>query len=57
VPLNQPLRVESRELRVRGRHHTHAAQILDAKGRLLAQSKGVFIAIDPRRVFAGFLDR
>jgi uncharacterized protein (TIGR00369 family) len=57
VPLNQPLRVESRQLRVRGRYHTHAAEILDAKGRLLAQSRGVFVAIDPRRMFARFVSR
>lgn len=57
VPLNQPLRVESRELRVRGRRHTHAAEILDARGRLLAQSQGVFIAIDPHRRFARFVGR
>jgi uncharacterized protein (TIGR00369 family) len=57
VPLNQPLRVESREIRVQGRYHTHAAEILDAKGRLLAQSQGVFIAIDPRRTFASFVGR
>jgi len=57
VPLNQPLRVESRELRVRGRYHTNAAEILDGKGQLLAHSEGVFVAIDPERRFAKFVDR
>jgi uncharacterized protein (TIGR00369 family) len=57
VPLNQPLRVESRELRVRGRYHTNAAEILDAKGQILAHSQGVFVAIDPKRSFRKFVNR
>jgi len=57
VPLNQPLRVESCELRVRGRYHTNAAEIRDDKGRLLAHSEGVFVAIDPERRFAKFVNR
>lgn len=52
VPLNKPLRVESRELRVRGRRHTNVAEILDAEGKVLARSTGTFIAIDPQRMFA-----
>src|SRR5579871_2002292 len=31
VPLNQPLRVESREVSVRGRRHINMAQILNSK--------------------------
>jgi uncharacterized protein (TIGR00369 family) len=57
VPLNKPLRVESREVRVRGRYHTNAAQILNQKGEVLARSKGLFIAIDPHKMFAKFVDR
>jgi len=57
VPLNQPLRVESREVSVRGRRHTNMAEILDEKGEVLARSKGVFIAIDPHKMFAKFVDR
>lgn len=57
VPLNQPLRVESREVRVRGRYHTNAAEILNQKGEVLAQSKGLFIAIDPHKMFARFVER
>jgi uncharacterized protein (TIGR00369 family) len=57
VPLNKPLRVESREVRVRGRYHTNAAQILNQKGEVLAHSKGLFIAIDPHKMFARFVDR
>jgi len=57
VPLNQPLRVESREVQVRGRHHTNQAEILNPKGEVLARSKGLFIAIDPKKMFAKFVDR
>ena len=57
VPLNQPLRVESREGRVRGRRHFNMAEILNQKGEVLARSKGLFIAIDPHRMFAKFVDR
>jgi uncharacterized protein (TIGR00369 family) len=51
VPLNRPLRVESRETAKRGRRLTRAAEILDEKGTVLARSRGVFVIIDPRRVF------
>jgi uncharacterized protein (TIGR00369 family) len=52
VPLNKPLRVESHELSKRGRRLTHTAEISDATGKLLARSKGVFIIIDPGKLFA-----
>ena len=57
VPLNKPLRVESRELRVKGRTHVNVAEILNGKGEPLARSRGKFIAIDPQRMFAKFVDR
>jgi uncharacterized protein (TIGR00369 family) len=57
VPLDKPLRVESREVRVRGRQHTNMAEILNPKGEVLARSRGIFIAIDPHRMFAKFVDR
>jgi uncharacterized protein (TIGR00369 family) len=57
VPLNQPLRVKSREVRVRGRQHTNMAEILNAKGQVLARGRGLFIAIDPRRMFAKFVEK
>ncbi len=50
VPLNKPLRVDSRELRVRGRRHYHMAEILNEDGKVLARSRGLFIAIDPKRL-------
>jgi len=52
VPLNQPLRVESREVKVKGRKHINMAEILNGKGEVLARSEGLFIAIDPKRMFA-----
>jgi uncharacterized protein (TIGR00369 family) len=54
VPLQQPLRVESREVKVRGRKHINMAEILNEKGEVLARSQGLFIAIDPHRMFAKF---
>ena len=57
VPLNQPLRVESREVRVFGRCHVHEAEILNRKGEILAQGRGTFIAIDPHRMFGKFVER
>lgn len=51
VPLNKPLTVVSREVSKRGRRLTRTAEIVDEKGRVLAQSRGVFIIIDPARVF------
>ena len=57
VPLNKPLRVESREVRVRGRRHVNMAEILDSKGEVLARSRGLFIAIDPEKMFAKFVEK
>ena len=57
VPLNKPLRVESREVRVRGRQHVNMAEILNKKGEVLASSRGLFIAIDPHKMFARFVER
>jgi uncharacterized protein (TIGR00369 family) len=57
VPLHHSLRVESRELSVRGRRHVNVAEILNAKGEVLARGKALFIAIDPHKMFAKFVDR
>jgi uncharacterized protein (TIGR00369 family) len=57
VPLNQSLRVESRELRVSGRKHVNIAEILNTKGEILARGKALFIAIDPQKMFAKFVDK
>jgi uncharacterized protein (TIGR00369 family) len=54
VPLHQLLRVESREVSVRGRRHVNRGEILNQKGEVLARGRAVFIAIDPSR-FARFV--
>lgn len=51
VPLYTKLRVESREVSKRGRRLTRVAEICDANGNVLARSRGVFVIIDPHRVF------
>ena len=56
VPLKQPLHVESRELSVEGRKHINMAEILNDKNEVLARSQGLFIAIDPHRMFARFVE-
>jgi uncharacterized protein (TIGR00369 family) len=57
VPLHKPLRVAGREVKVQGRQHVNMAEILNAKGEVLARSRGTFIAIDPERMFAKYVDR
>ena len=57
VPLHKPLRVEGREVSVEGRQHINTAQIFNEKGEVLARSKGIFIAIDPEKMFAKFVER
>ena len=49
VPLNKPLRVEAREVSVRGRKHVNMGEIMNQKGEVLARGQATFIAIDPRR--------
>jgi uncharacterized protein (TIGR00369 family) len=57
VPLNKSLRVESREVSVHGRHHTNMAEILNARNEVLARSRGLFIAIDPAKMFGKLVER
>ena len=57
VPLHKPLRVEGREVSVSGRQHINIAEILNDKNEVLARSRGVFIAIDPEKMFARLVDR
>jgi uncharacterized protein (TIGR00369 family) len=51
VPLHKALRVESREVGKRGRRLTRVAEIVDDKGTVLARSRGIFVIINPERVF------
>lgn len=57
VPLHDPLRVEGREVKVQGRTHINAAEILNESGEVLARSRGIFIAIDPEKMFAKHVER
>jgi len=52
VPLHQPLFMQSHEVKVEGRSRFRAAEILNKKGDVLARGQGVFITIDPEKVFA-----
>ncbi len=51
VPLNKLLQVWSRNVSKRGRRLTHAAEIRDEKGTVLARSRGVFVIINAKHVF------
>src|SRR4051812_38989538 len=57
VPLKEPITVEGYEVRVGGRKHTNAAEIRNAKGELLARSTGLFIVVDPLKMFAKHLPK
>jgi uncharacterized protein (TIGR00369 family) len=57
VPLHQSLRVESREVAVHGRQHVNMAEIVNKEGEVLARGKGIFIAIDPEKMFGKFVER
>ena len=57
VPLEKPLRVEGREVSVHGRQHINMAEIFNEEGEVLARSKGIFIAIDPEKMFGKFVER
>ena len=50
VPLRTPLRLEGRASGGGGRVHRCEAAVIDADGNVLAQSKGVFIQVDPAKV-------
>ena len=57
VPLHKPLQVEGSEVSVQGRIHINTARILNDKNEVLARSQGTFIAIDPEKMFAKFVER
>src|ERR1700688_4200678 len=57
VPLNKPLRVESREETVSGRKHINVGEILNQQGEVLARGRATFIAVDPQKMFAKFVER
>jgi len=43
-----PLRIEGRLVRSEGRKHFAEARVFDARGRLLAAAKGMFLEVKPR---------
>jgi uncharacterized protein (TIGR00369 family) len=57
VPLHKPLRAEGREVEVEGRRHVNSAEILNEQNEVLARSRGTFIAIDPEKMFAKYVER
>src|ERR1700677_218769 len=57
VPLHKPLRVEGHEISKRGRTHINSAEILNENNEVLARSKGIFIAIDPEKMFTKYVER
>ena len=52
VPLGQSLTVEAREIEVKGRRRFREGLITNKSREVLARGKGVFITIDPQKVFA-----
>jgi uncharacterized protein (TIGR00369 family) len=52
VPLGQPLVAEGRVSRVKGRALYNSAEIRGAQGEVLARSRGKFLAIDAKKMFA-----
>jgi len=57
VPLGKPLIAEGKNKSVRGRAHVNVAEIRNAKGEVLARSRGTFIAIDPVKMFEKYLGK
>jgi acyl-coenzyme A thioesterase PaaI-like protein len=48
VPSGARLRMEGRVIRGEGRKHWTEARILNARGTVLAEGKGLFIEVRPR---------
>jgi uncharacterized protein (TIGR00369 family) len=49
VPSEKPLRLEGRIVRNEPRKHWAEAKVLDEKGRVLAEAKGLFIEVTPKK--------
>jgi uncharacterized protein (TIGR00369 family) len=56
VPLGQPLVAEGHLVRMNGRALYNRAEIRNAHGKVLARSRGKFLAIDPEKMFARELE-
>ena len=56
VPLAEQLVTEGWEVGINGREHFRAAEIRNPQGEILATSTGIFIEVDPARMWAKFLN-
>lgn len=56
VPLGKELTIVGFEKSLNGREHLNGAEIRNADGEVLARSEGLFIAIDPAKMFAKFVE-
>jgi uncharacterized protein (TIGR00369 family) len=52
VPIGKTLRIEAHETGVHGRQRHRSASISNQKGDVLARGQGVFITVNPEKVFA-----
>jgi len=52
VPLGQLLRIEAREGDIKGRRRFREGEIVNKNGEVLARGTGVFITIDPGKIFS-----
>jgi uncharacterized protein (TIGR00369 family) len=57
VRLGQPLVVEGQVTRMRGRALYNRAEIRNARGEILARSRGTFLIIDAEKMFAREVER
>jgi uncharacterized protein (TIGR00369 family) len=57
VPLGQPLVAEGRILRMEGRALYNTGELRNAKGHILARSRGKFLIIDAEKMFARELEK
>src|SRR5262249_32511471 len=55
VPLGKQLTVIGRPQRVLGREYVNVAEVVGDRGEVLARSTAKFIAVDPGRMFAKFI--
>jgi uncharacterized protein (TIGR00369 family) len=52
VPLGKAIRLEAREVRVTGRRRFREAEITNNRGETLARGEGIFITVEPKKIFA-----
>jgi acyl-coenzyme A thioesterase PaaI-like protein len=56
VPLGKPLIAEGWQQSAKGRIFVNVAELRSPEGEVLARSKGIFVAVDARKMFAGHLE-